>query len=419
MGEFAEAPAATGWQTRYFTIWVGQAASLLGSQLVQFALIWHLARQTNSGSALAVAGLMGVLPQAALAPLIGALVDRWNRRAIMLVSDTAIALATLLLALLFAAGAVQLWQIYLLLLVRSIGEGFHASALGASTVLLAPRDQLARLQGLNQALRGGMEVLAAPLGALLLAALPLQGILAIDIATAALAVGPLLRYTIPQPVRAEPVAGLGGIWREIGEGLRYVLRWRGLVSVLAMVTLVNFFMTPTLTLLPLLVIRHFGGGALELGALNAGAGAGVIAGGLLLGLWGGSHRRIITAQLGLAGLGLATALVGAAPAWLWLLALAANFAAGMLTPITNGSYGAILQAVIPPELQGRVFALVMSAAMAIAPVGLLVAGPAADLLGVRAWFVLAGAACAGMGLLGLCIPAVMQLEAQAQAPTQP
>lgn len=157
MEEFAEGPAADGCICAISRFGSARPPRCLAASWCSLRWIWHLARQTNSGSALAVAGLMGVLPQAALAPLIGALVDRWNRRAIMPVSDTAIALATLLLALLFAAGAVQLWQIYLLLLVRSIGEGFHASALGASTVLLAPRDQLARLQGLNQALRGGMR----------------------------------------------------------------------------------------------------------------------------------------------------------------------------------------------------------------------------------------------------------------------
>jgi DHA3 family macrolide efflux protein-like MFS transporter len=171
-------------------------------------------------------------------------------------------------------------------------------------------------------------------------------------------------------------------------------------------------MAPTFSLLPLLVTRHLGGGAAELGWLNAAAGAGVIAGGFLLGAWGGFRRRIVTAQLGLIGLGLATIGIGAAPAAAFLLAVAASFATGLMTPITNGSYGAMLQAIIPPELQGRVFALIMSAAMAIAPLGLLIAGPSADTIGVRAWFWLAGAVCAAMGMFGFFLPAVMRIEEQ-------
>lgn len=398
------------WRPRFFTIWTGQAFSLLGSQLVQFALIWHITQQTGSGTALAVAGLMGVLPQAVLSPFIGALVDRWNRRRIMLAADAGVALATAALAGLFALGAAELWHIYALLFVRAVGGGFHQSAFGASVVLMVPKEQLARVQGMNHALRGGMDIFAAPLGALLLSVAPIQSILAIDITTALLAIVPLLFFTVPQPERK--AGRTSTLWRDIGEGLRYVLTWPGLMIVLAMVMLINFLMTPTFSLLPLLVTRHLGGGAAELGWLNAATGAGVIAGGFLLSVWGGFRRRVVTAQLGLIGLGLATVGVGAAPAALFPLAVAGSFATGLMTPITNGSYGAMLQAIIPPELQGRVFALIMSAAMAIAPLGLLIAGPAADAIGVRAWFWLAGAVCAGMGALGFFLPAVMRIEEQ-------
>jgi MFS transporter, DHA3 family, macrolide efflux protein len=410
MLSYASTPAPASWKPRFFTIWTGQAFSLLGSQLVQFALIWHITQLTGSGTSLALAGLMGVLPQALLSPFIGALVDRWSRRMIMIAADGAVALATLVLAILFALGAIQVWHIYALLLVRAIGEGFHLSAFGASMVLIVPKEHLARVQGASHALRGGMDIFAAPLGALLLGLLPIQAILAIDISTALLAISPLLFFSIPRPARASGANEKPSLWQDIVEGLRYVLAWRGLLIVLGMVMLINFLMTPTIALLPLLVTRHFGGGVAQLGWLNAATGAGVIAGGFLLGVWGGFKRRVLTAQLGLIGLGLATAGVGAAPATLFVLALAASAVAGLMTPITNGSYGAMLQSIIPPELQGRVFALIMSAATAIAPIGLLVAGPAADLLGVRTWFWLAGAVCATMGVVGFAIPAVMQIE---------
>jgi MFS transporter, DHA3 family, macrolide efflux protein len=353
---------------------------------------------------------MGVLPQALLSPIIGALVDRWNRRLIMVAADAAVALATVGLALLFALGTIQTWHIYALLFVRAVGGGFHQSAFGASVVLLVPRQHLARVQGMNHALRGGTDIFAAPLGALLLSLAPIQSILAIDVTTALLAIVPLLFFALPQPERA--MDAKPSLWRDMAEGLRYVLSWPGLLIVLLMVTLINFLMTPTLSLLPLLVTRHIGGGAAELGWLNAATGAGVIAGGFLLGLWGGFRRRIVTAQLGLIGLGLATVALGSAPAGVLAAGIAASFVTGLMTLITNGSYGAMLQAVIPPELQGRVFALIMSAAMAIAPVGLLVAGPAADTIGVRSWFWLAGAVCACMGAAGLFIPSVIRIEEQ-------
>src|SRR5258708_17592900 len=148
------------WKPRFFTIWGGQAISLLGSQLVQFALIWHLTQRTGSATTLAIAALVGLLPTVVLSPLVGTLVDRWNRRAIMMISDVSIALATVLLAILFALNVVQIWHTYGLMFIRAVGGGFQSSAAGASTVLLVPKEQLARVQGMNQALNGGMNIFA-------------------------------------------------------------------------------------------------------------------------------------------------------------------------------------------------------------------------------------------------------------------
>src|SRR6266508_4660309 len=172
------------WAPRFFTLWSGQALSLLGSQLVQFAIIWYLTKRTNSATALAIASLMGLLPQVILSPFNGTRVDRGNRRFILISADATVAFATLVLAVLFATAKVQIWHIYVALLVRAIAGGFHQSAFGASIVLLVPKEHLARVQGFNQALYGGLNIISAPLGAYLLSVLPMQGILGIDITTA-------------------------------------------------------------------------------------------------------------------------------------------------------------------------------------------------------------------------------------------
>jgi DHA3 family macrolide efflux protein-like MFS transporter len=167
----------TNWKARFLTIWSGQAISLFGSRLVQFALIWWLTQETGSATVLAIASLIGLLPTVLLGPFAGALVDRWKRRQVILVVDTAIALVTLLLAYLFTIDAVGVGTIYVLLLVRGIGESFHWPAMSAATSLMVPDDQLTRVQGLNQMLFGGLNIVAAPLGALLLGILPMQGIM--------------------------------------------------------------------------------------------------------------------------------------------------------------------------------------------------------------------------------------------------
>ncbi len=402
---------AAGWQRRFFTIWGGQAFSILGSQLVQFALIWYLTEQTDSAATLATASLVGLLPGVLLSPFIGALVDRGNRRRILIVADASVALATLVLALLFAWEQIAIWHIYGLMLWRAVGAGFHQSAMGASVVLLVPPQHLTRIQGLNQTLHGGLNLAAAPLGAFLLGLLPMQAILALDIFTALLAIGPLLVVSIPQPPRQITTDTRPTFGQDLRAGLAYVRGWPALLIILLMVTLINFLLTPVGALLPLLVTRHFGGDVWQLGWLQAASSGGVIAGGLLLSVWGGFQRRVVTAMSGLIGLGVGVMITAAAPADAFWLALVAMGWVGLMMPITNGSFGAALQASIAPDMQGRVFALVLSAATAMSPLGLMLAGPLADRVGIQPWFWLGGLVCASMGVVGFLTPTVMRLEA--------
>ena len=152
----------------FIILWSGQAASLFGSQLVQFALIWWLTTTTGSATILAFASLMGLLPQVLLGPFVGVLVDRWNRRMTMLLADALVAAATLGLALLFWAGSVQIWHVFVILFIRALGGAFHWPAIQSSTSLMIPKEFLTRVQGFNQMLQGGLNIASAPLGALLL-----------------------------------------------------------------------------------------------------------------------------------------------------------------------------------------------------------------------------------------------------------
>ena len=396
------------WAPRFFTLWTGEALSLLGSQLVQFAIIWYLTQKTNSATTLAIASLMGLLPQVILSPFIGTWVDRGNRRLILIFADATVALATLVLVVLFALNLTQIWHIYAMLFVRAIAGGFHQSAFGASVVLLVPKDQLARVQGFNQALYGGLNIVSAPLGAFLYAALPMQGILAIDVLTALIAVTIVFVTQIPQPQR--DAAGKATFFQDFVAGFRYIVAWRGLLIVLLMVMVINFFYSAAEALTPILISKHFQGNATNLGIWQAMFAIGTILGGILLGVWGGFKKRVITAQMGLIVLGLSTLMIGFTPSnFLWF-ALVINTLSGLVLPIVNGSYGAILQSVIAPEMQGRAFAFILSAASLVSPIGLVIAGPLSDSFGVPLWFRVGGIICALMGLAGFFIHEVMQME---------
>ncbi len=403
----------TNWKARFFTIWGGQAISLFGTRLVQFALIWWLTLETGSATVLAIATLIGLLPQVLLGPFAGALVDRWKRRQVILAADTAIAMATLLLAYLFAIDAVSVGVIYGLLLVRGIGESFHWPAMSAATSLMVPKEQLTRIQGVNSMLQGGLNIISAPLGAILLSLIPMQGILMIDVVTAAFAVLPLALISIPEiskPTDPSALEKPPTFWEDFRSGLHYVRSWPGLLMLMALAMMVNFLLTPAGSLMPILVTEHFDGGALQLGWIEAAFGFGMIAGGLVLGAWGGFKKRIMTTMAGLLGLGIGFSLIGLIPSDMFWLAVLSAFIAASMIPMVNGPVHAILQATVEPQMQGRVFTLLGSLGSAMAPLGLIIAGPVADAIGVQSWYVIGGVACIVIAVTGYFIPALMNIE---------
>jgi len=400
------------WARPFFAIWVSQVFSLLGSNIVQFAIVWWMTKTTGSAAVLATATFISLIPNVFLAPFAGALVDRWNRRLVMMVSDGVIALVTLALAALFWLGSVQLWEVYLVLFLRSLLGTFQFPAMQASTSLMVPEEHLARIAGLNQTLQGVMGIAGPPLGALVMGLLPLYGVISIDVITAALAVGTLFFVFIPQPVRTEPPAVVTPrlVLTDVREGMRYVAAWPGMLVLLSMALVLNFMIFPGMTLMPLLITRYFNGTVWHLGTIESAFSIGVVIGGLTLSAWGGFKKRVYTSMMGIMGMGAGLLLVFAAPPWLFMLAVAGMLLMGISNPLANGPLFALLQARVAPEMQGRVFTLVGSAANAMSPISMIVAAPVADWLGLRSWFLIAGVTCVVMGIAGCFIRPVVMLE---------
>ncbi|MBI3170633.1 MAG: MFS transporter [Chloroflexi bacterium] len=405
------------WATRFFTIFAGQAFSLFGSALVQFALIWHLTQETGSATVLATASLFGMLPLVLLGPIAGTIVDRGNRRIIMIVSDAVIALSTLLLAYLFWSGAAEVWHIYLALTIRSAGGAFHFPAMSASTSLMVPDKHLSRVAGANQTLQGLVSIVAPPVGALLVAAMPTQNILMIDVITAIMGITPLFIFTVPQPPRKVEHASAPqpSFLKDLGAGFKYMASWPGLLMLGLMATLLNFLLAPTSALMPLLVTKYFKLGALELGSLDSFFGIGMIAGGITLGVWGGFKKRIVTSLLGIILISFSILAIAAAPANAFWMAVVAMAFMGFMMPMVNGPIHALFQSVVEPGMQGRVTSLVSSVAQAMMPIGFLIAGPITDATSYQAWFWVAGILNLVIGLSGFFIPAIMNIESNHKA----
>jgi MFS transporter, DHA3 family, macrolide efflux protein len=401
----------------FLIIWSGQICSWFGSELVQFALVWWLTKTTGSATVLTLATTLAVLPRIFIGPFAGVLVDRWNRRVVMLVADATIALATIGLAMLYSLSVVQIWHIYALMFIRATGGVFHLPAMTASTTLLVPEKHLSRVAGLNQTFAGIVAIVSPPLGALLLELIPMQGVLAIDVITAIFAIGPLLFVPIPQPAHPEiptstpgKISFVSSVLSDLRTGLRFAWNFAGLRILIGIIMLLNVLGWPLVTLVPILVTKHFGGGAIEFSWFQSALGVGAILGGFVLGVWGGFQRRIITMLLALILDGICMIALGFSPTSALFLAAGAWFLVGVMSSTINATSLAILQATVPPAVQGRVFALQWSLVTAMSPLGLVIAGPVADVIGAPIWYVIAGLAHAVVGVVALFIPALMRIE---------
>jgi DHA3 family macrolide efflux protein-like MFS transporter len=322
-----------------------------------------------------------------------------------------IALFTAALAYLYWRGIVEPWHIYAILGLRALGTAFHDPTMTASTSLLVPVEHLTRIAGIDETRQAITEITGPALGALLVTLLPIQGVLAIDIVTALVAIVPLLLIDVPQPDRA---AARDGGWRAVAQdtraGFHYLWNWRSLFIMLVTIALVPFVNMPAWSLIPLLVRDHFGGGPAEWGWFSIARNVGSVAGGILMSTWGGFRRRIVTMVCGLVILGLVNLVRGVVPASAYWLFLLAALVSGPPATMFFATLKALLQSTVPPEMQGRVFSTQNSLFWAMGPLGLAILGPLGDVIGAQTLFLLSGVIFLLVALTWALVPGVRQIE---------
>jgi len=384
---------------------------MIGTAVVEFALAWYLTRETGKATVLATAMMVALIPSIVLGPFIGPFIDRWNRKLIMIFSDLFVTLITVWLVILFLTGTVEIWHIYVAMVLRAIGQAFQWPALQATVSTIVPEKDLSRANGLNQTLNGIINIGAPPLGAFLMEMLPMQEVLAVDIVTAVIAIACLLFIAIPRPVRTT-LSEKAHIIGDMMQSFRYVWTRRGLSMLIGLVALYGLFSTPAFTLLPILVNDHLGGDVLKLGWLNSLFGVGMILGGVLLGVWGGFKKRILTSTLGLFIIGISMLGFGFTSERLYYFVLSVNFLLGAGIAIANAPFWAIMNSVVDKDMQGRVFSLISSISGVIVPLGLAIVGPLADAIGVRWIFIIGGIGFLIMVPVQLSSRHIMNIENQ-------
>lgn len=400
----------THWKLRFWSVFCGQASSLIGSALTQFVLLWWITDTTGSVSALAFAGLFALLPQALLGPLGGTLADRYSRRLLMIGSDLISAACMCVLIYLFLTEAIELWHAYTMMAVRSAMQAFQQPAAAASTAMLVPRHYLSRAAGLNQTLYGIMLVAAAPLGALAISVMPIGWALSIDVFTAVLGVVPLMIYAIPQ--NRPDAAERQGLWTEFKEGVATVWHNPGLKRLYALMAFVTLLVMPSFTLVPLLVKEHFVGGAGEVALMEGLAGAGMILGGGLVAVVA-PKRKLAWVLVGFGLSCFMLALTAVMPGNMLLLAALWWALSSGFYILGNGPLTAMLQTIVPNRLQGRVLALLATVSGLAAPVGLALASPLGEVLGIRWLFVAMGVLGGVVAFAGFLSPTLRKVETSA------
>jgi DHA3 family macrolide efflux protein-like MFS transporter len=398
------------WRLRFWSIFTGQALSMVGSALTQFVLLWWITDTTGSVTALSIAGLAALLPQALLGPLGGTLADRYSRRFLMMASDLVSAACMMVLIALFLTERVELWHLYTMMLIRSAMTAFQQPAAAASAAMLVPLSFLSRAAGLNQTLFGIITVAAAPLGALAISVMPLGMALGIDVVTAVLAIVPLLVYTIPQS--KPPARERTNLWREFSEGVHTVWMNPGLRRVYGLLGAVILVMMPTFTLVPLLVKEHFAGGAEQVAVIESLCGVGMMAGGIAVAIVA-PRQKILWVLFGFATSCLAVALTAMAPADMFWLAVAWWAIGSALYIAADASITALLQSTVPNHLQGRVLSLLATVLNLGAPVGLIIATPLGEAIGVRWLFIVLGIFGWLVTMLGFLSPIVRSMDGPA------
>lgn len=361
-----------------FTIvWLGQIVSVLASSMSQFGLTIWMFQQTESATALGLMQVFFITPFLLISPIAGVMVDRHNRKMMMIVSDLMAGIATIVILILQSLGILEFWHLYLTSVIYGLGMAFQWPAYSAAISTMVPKEQYARANGMMSLVEAGPQVVAPLLAGMLLPIIGLTGILLIDVVTFLFAIGALLIVHVPQPPRTQEGAqGQGSIWKEAAYGFKYIFARPSLLGLQLTFFVGNLFSGIAFTLLAPMILSRTFNDSLMLGSAQSAGAIGMVIGGVVMSAWGGFKRRVNGVLIGwmISGVGTAiVGLVGGLPIWITGLVITS-----LIIPLMNGSNQAIWQAKVAPDVQGRVFSARRLIAWFTNPISPIIAGTLAD-----------------------------------------
>lgn len=399
------------WKLKFYTIWAGQAVSLITSAILQMAIIFYLTEKTGSAMVLSMASLVGFLPYAVFGPAIGVLVDRHDRKKIMIGADLIIAAAGAVLAIVALYMELPIWMVMVVLFIRSIGTAFHTPALNAVTPLLVPEEQLTKCAGYSQSLQSISYIVSPAVAALLYSVWELNAIIAIDVLGAVIASITVAIVRIPK--LGDQVQSLKpNFIREMKEGMAVLRQNKGLFALLLVGTLYMFVYMPINALYPLITMEYFNGTPMHISITEIAYASGMLIGGLLLGLFGNYQKRILLITASIFMMGISLTISGLLPQSGFFIFVVCCAIMGLSVPFYSGVQTALFQEKIKPEYLGRVFSLTGSIMSLVMPIGLILSGFFADRIDVNHWFLLSGILIICIAIVCPMITEIRKLDAK-------
>jgi len=384
------------WKKNTILFLASQTISLFGSSLVQFAITWYIALETQSGIMMTLSIISGFVPNMILSPFAGVWADRYNRKTLIIVSDAVIAFSTLVMAILFLLGYGSVWILIGVSAIRSFGASIQSPAVSAFLPQMVPVDKLTRVNAVNQSIQSFCNLLSPIISGALLTVSTIESIFFIDVFTAAIAIAVLLLFlNVPAHARALEKQETT-YFVDIREGLSYIKHHKFIKQFMIFFAINTFLATPAIFLTTLQVPRSFGEEVWRLTAMEIFFSVGMMLGGLGMAAWGGFRNRfhsILVSSMILAGLTVALGLVPNFWSYIAVFGLI-----GLVLPMNNTPTMVILQEKIEDEFRGRVFSVLSMISSSIMPLGMVFFGPLADAIPIE--WILVGAGV-GLGILTL------------------
>jgi DHA3 family macrolide efflux protein-like MFS transporter len=399
------------WKKVFAIIWFGQFLSILTSTVVNFAVILWISIETGAAEMLAWAAIAALLPQALLGPISGVFIDRWNRKYVMILADGFISFCTFTLAVLFWLDIAEMWHIFILLALRSVGSSFHIPAMQASVPLLAPKDQLSRIAGINQIINSIANIAGPALGAFFISLWDIEYVLLLDVVGAFFAIVSLLFVFIPNPKK--PKSSIKNVFQEMKEGIMIVLRKRGLSWIFLFSVLATFFIMPVSVLFPLMTLEYFNGNAFQVSLIEVLWSVGALAGGAIMGLRVYTTNKVILLNCVYFVTGLTFLLSGILPPDGFVFFALLTAIGGVCGAVYNSAFTALVQINIDSAALGRVFSMFFTLSMIPSLVGLIGIGFFADNLGITTSFIVCGAILMLIGAVAFTTPSALRVDKKA------